>query len=94
MVSRSLEREYGTDVSMEYIELSNHETREQHKDIIKLTRKKYLRFPLVMIDGEVVLHGSLDYYSLAAIIVQRLKELQTPAQDNEQTVPQQQEHTG
>ena len=90
MVSRDLEREYGTDVSMEYIELSNPETRNQYKDIIKLTRKKYMRFPLVMLDGEVVFHGSLDYYSLAAIIIQRLEELQTPAQDNERTVQQQQ----
>ena len=90
MVSRALEREYGTDVSMEYIELSNPETRNQYKDIIKLTRKKYMRFPLVMLDGEVVFHGSLDYYSLAAIIIQRLEELQTPAQDNERTVQQQQ----
>ena len=90
MVSRALEREYGTDVSMEYIELSNPETRNQYKDIIKLARKKYMRFPLVMLDGEVVFHGSLDYYSLAAIIIQRLEELQTPAQDNERTVQQQQ----
>ena len=93
MVSRSLEREYGTDVSMEYIELSNPETRNQYKDIIKLARKKYMRFPLVMIDGEIVFHGSLDYYSLAAIIIQRLKELQTPAQDSERT-GQQQKRTG
>jgi len=88
MVSSCLELEFGTDVSMEYIELSSPETRTRHKDIIELARKKYLRFPLVMLDGEVVFNGSLDYYSLAAIIMQRLNELQTPAQDSERTVHQ------
>jgi len=75
MVSRAIEREYGTTVAMEYIELANPATREKHKDIVELARKKYLRFPLIMIDGEVVFHGSLDYYSLMAVINRRLEEL-------------------
>ena len=91
MVSRALEREYRTDVSMEYIELSNPEIRDQYKDIIQLARDKYMRFPLVMVDGEIVSNGSLDYYFLVAIIVQRLKELQTPAKDGERTGQQQQQ---
>ena len=53
---------------MEYIELADNTSRERHKDIVQLARKKYLRFPLVMVNGEVVFHGTLDYYSLGAVI--------------------------
>lgn len=86
MVARALEREYGTDVSMEYIELSNPEARNQHEDIIKLARKKYMRFPVVMVGGEVVCHGSLDYYRLDAIIAKRLKGVRPSARADVETV--------
>ena len=75
MVARAIEREHGRAVSMEYIELSTPEAREEHRDIIQLARRKYLRFPLVMLDGELIYHGGLDYYSLSAAIEARLDEL-------------------
>jgi disulfide oxidoreductase YuzD len=74
LVARAIEREYGGNVSMQYVELATPEARETHKDIIQLTRKRYLRFPLVMIEDELLYHGSLDYYSLSAAIKARLSE--------------------
>lgn len=75
MVSRAIEREHGRAVSMDYIELSTAEARDKHQEIIQLARKKYLRFPLVMLNGELAYHGGLDYYSLSALIKARLDEL-------------------
>jgi len=72
MVSRAIEREYGRAVSMEYVELATPEAREEYRKVIQLARKKYLRFPLVMMEDELVYHGSLDYYSLSAAIKTRL----------------------
>ena len=40
-----------------------------------MAKDRYMRFPLIMIDGEIVFHGSLDYYSLAAAIDRRLGAL-------------------
>ena len=78
MVWQAIEREYGGAVSMEYIELATPQAREAHREIIQLARRKYLRFPLVMMDGELVYHGGLDYYSLSAMIKARLNEREGP----------------
>lgn len=59
---------------MEYVELADSGSREQYQDIIKMARKKYMRFPLVMVNGEVVFQGILDYYSLSAVIRQQIQE--------------------
>jgi hypothetical protein len=37
-----------------------------------MAKDRYMRFPLVFVNGEVVFHGSLDYYSLSAAIDKRL----------------------
>lgn len=80
MVSRAIEREYGSAVSMEYIELATPEAREQYQEIVQLARKRYLRFPLIMMGGELIYHGSFDYYSLSAAIKMRLSEAKGQSQ--------------
>ncbi len=61
-------------MSLEYIELADNGSREQYRDVIQMARRKYMRFPLVMVNGEVVFHGSLDYYSLSAVIKRMLQQ--------------------
>ena len=46
-------------------------------DILQTAKNRYMRFPLVYINGEVVFHGSLDYYSLSDAIDKRLNALKT-----------------
>jgi len=62
---------------MEYIELADGASREKYRDIIQMARRKYMRFPLVMINGEIAFHGSLDYYSLGAAIKRLLPQLRS-----------------
>ena len=61
---------------MEYIDLAHPAVREQHPDILQLAKDRYMRFPLVMVDGEIISHGGLDYYSLSSLIDKRLTALQ------------------
>jgi disulfide oxidoreductase YuzD len=72
LVSSAIKREYGSKITTEYVDLANPAIREQHKDIVVMAKDRYMRFPLVFINGEVVFHGSLDYYSLSAAIDKRL----------------------
>ena len=59
-------------MATQYVDLANPAIREQHKDILAMAKDRYMRFPLTMINGEVVFHGSLDYYSLSSAIDKRL----------------------
>ncbi len=60
-------------MATEYVDLSNPAIREKHKDIVAMAKDRYMRFPLVFIDGDIVFHGTLDYYSLSSAIDKRLK---------------------
>jgi len=82
MIARAIEREYGSSVTMEYFDLSRPELREQYESVVTRVKEKYMRYPLVMIDGEVVFNGSLDYYSLSAAINKRLSALRSKAAEN------------
>ena len=62
-------------MTTEYVDLANPAIRERHTDILQTAKDRYMRFPLVYINGEVVFHGSLDYYSLSAAIDKRLNAL-------------------
>jgi disulfide oxidoreductase YuzD len=76
-VSHAIKREYGDKISTEYVDLANTAVREQHKDIVQMAKDRYMRFPVVMVNGEVVVHGSLDYYSLSAMINKRLSAIES-----------------
>lgn len=75
LVANAIEREHGDIVSAEYIDLADTANRERHKDILDAAKERYLRFPITMINGEFVFHGSLDFYSLSAAINKRLSDV-------------------
>lgn len=62
---------------MEYVDLANPAIREQHKDVVQLAKDRYMRFPVVMMSSKVVVHGSLDYYTLSALIQKRLSAIES-----------------
>jgi disulfide oxidoreductase YuzD len=83
LVSSAIKREYGDRVASEYIDLATPAIRERHQDVVQMAKERYMRFPLVMVDGEVVFNGSLDYYSLSALINRRLNDGQSNRQNRD-----------
>lgn len=68
MVAWYLSREYGNSVDVRYYDLSRTGVRQQFPAVIERLQKGELVLPAVLVDGEVVSVGYVDYFSVARAI--------------------------
>ncbi len=61
----------GMPVRVTHVDAARPDVFEQYMDVIRAARREGLRFPLVFVDGELVLHGSAEPYAIARAVQQR-----------------------
>ncbi len=60
----------GIPVRVTHVDAAQPEVFEQYMDIVREARREGLRFPLVLADGELILHGSAEPYAIARALKQ------------------------
>ena len=63
-----MSREYNGTVQVNYNDLAKAGVREQHASTIERLQKGDLVLPTVLVDGEMVSAGYVDYFSIAGAI--------------------------
>ncbi len=63
-----LQETLGEPVDVTYVDASDPQVMETYFDAIRDARREGLRFPLVFVDGKLVLHGSAEPYAIARAI--------------------------
>jgi len=61
-------RAYGDDVEVTYFDANWPDPPPQVQDVMAQIAKRGLTYPAVAIDGEVRLHGGVDYWQIAFLV--------------------------
>jgi disulfide oxidoreductase YuzD len=55
-----------------YFDAALHEVQEQFKTVLQAAADRYLPYPLVLVDDEIVAAGHVDAYGIAGYVSQQL----------------------
>jgi len=55
-----------------YFDAARPEVREQFKTVLQAASDRYLPYPLVLVDDEIIAAGHVDAYGIAAYVSQQL----------------------
>jgi disulfide oxidoreductase YuzD len=69
-----LGRVFGNQVDITYHDAALEEVREQFADALEEAANRYWPYPLVLMQGQVVMAGHIDAYRLSEWITQELRE--------------------
>jgi hypothetical protein len=68
-----LQLRYGSDVQLEYVDLTSAESRARFPEVVRVAEGRGLPYPLVAIDGQVKVAGSADFYHVLPLVEQALE---------------------
>ncbi len=65
---------YGSLVEVEYIDLTDPEVQSEFAELLALIRDRNLPYPLVAVNGQLRLVGSVDYNRVAPLVEELLPQ--------------------
>ena len=68
-----LQETFGEAVNVTYLDAADPDVEVRYLDLLREARRAGLRFPLVLINGDVVLHGSAEPYAIARHLRARME---------------------
>ncbi len=79
-----MRHEYGDEVSVDYVDLSKPDKREEFKHIIEAVETYNWPYPLVAIEGELKMAGGINFAMIASHIDKIRKEARVEMVSGEQ----------
>lgn len=67
------ERMYEGRVQVEYHDLARPKEAEAYKDLLEEVHRYHLPFPLVAVDGEILLAGGAEFYQIKPLVDEALE---------------------
>jgi disulfide oxidoreductase YuzD len=65
---------YGPRVQIEYIDLADTEAQSEYSELLELIKDRSLPYPLVAVNGQLRLAGSVDYHRVAPLLEEVLPQ--------------------
>jgi disulfide oxidoreductase YuzD len=69
-----LNMQYGESVQVEHVDLANPEVQAEFPELVALAEERNLPYPLVAINDELRLAGSVQYHQVMPLVEQALAE--------------------
>jgi disulfide oxidoreductase YuzD len=66
--------QYGSAVQVEYLDMADEETQVRFSEIYDLAQEHHLPYPLVLINDELRITGSVNFYQIAPIVERALEQ--------------------
>ena len=68
--------QFGPAIAVEYIDLADPKAQEEHSELLAVIEDRDLPYPLVAINGQLRLAGSVQYYRILPLVQEILEEEQ------------------
>jgi disulfide oxidoreductase YuzD len=69
--------QYGDDVQVEYVDLANPESQAEFGELVALVEEQNLPYPLVAINDQLRIAGSVQYHQVMPVVERLLEEADT-----------------
>jgi disulfide oxidoreductase YuzD len=66
--------QFGPAIAVEYIDLADPQAQEEHSELLAVIEDRDLPYPLVAINGQLRLAGSVQYYRILPLVQEILEE--------------------
>jgi disulfide oxidoreductase YuzD len=61
-------------VQISYYDAASSQTQEQFSEVIEEAKRRYWPYPLVLLDGQIVMAGDVNTYAISRLVSQALAE--------------------
>ena len=66
--------QYGSAVQVEYLDMADADTQSRFPELFDLAQEQHLPYPLILVNDEPRISGSVNYYQIAPLVERALEE--------------------